>query len=57
MTVQPCEVSWLALERYLLGELEGAAAAQVAEQLNHCAHCQQLRATIEGDLRPLPELP
>lgn len=57
MTEQRCDVSWLRLERYLLGELEGPAAEAVARSLETCAHCQAIQAEIAGDGRPLPELP
>ncbi|HYU16380.1 MAG TPA: zf-HC2 domain-containing protein [Candidatus Acidoferrum sp.] len=53
-------VSWLELERYALGELDGAAAADVAGHLAGCAACREAFGTIEADrdrvLPPLPDL-
>lgn len=57
VSLPSCGVSWLSLERYHLGELEGAAAEAVARSLEACPHCQAMEAEIAGDLRPLPALP
>jgi hypothetical protein len=55
-TGQP--VSWLLLERFHLGELQGDARAQVAAHLDECDACracaESIRAQDALPLRPLP---
>ncbi|HWM85598.1 MAG TPA: zf-HC2 domain-containing protein [Kofleriaceae bacterium] len=50
-------VSWLALERHALGELDAARAAEVAAHLDGCAACRAAYGAIEADRRALPPLP
>lgn len=49
-------VSWLALERHALGELDPARAASVSAHLVGCAACRAVLDQIEGDRRALPPL-
>jgi anti-sigma factor RsiW len=51
-------VSWLALERHALGELDRAGADELARHLDGCAACRAAYAVIEADReRALPPLP
>jgi len=50
-------VSWLRLERYALGELDGAAAGAIRDHLAACPVCHACLARIEADDRALPPLP
>jgi len=52
-----CEVSWLRMEMYLLGEGGEDERTAIASQLQDCAHCQQMAAEIGEDTRSLPVLP
>jgi hypothetical protein len=45
-------ISWLRLERFALGELDGGIGAH----LEGCAACRAVLARIQGDDRPLPRL-
>ncbi|HTE54514.1 MAG TPA: zf-HC2 domain-containing protein [Kofleriaceae bacterium] len=57
-TGQP--VSWLALERHVLGELDADRAGAVQAHLDACAACRAALGVIESDrdraLPPLPDL-
>lgn len=50
-------VSWLALERLALAELDASATATVRAHLDGCAACAGAFARITDDARPLPALP
>ncbi len=50
-------VSWLVLERYRLGELDGAKRAEVDDHLAGCGACRAALAGIDADDRALPPLP
>jgi hypothetical protein len=50
-------VSWLALERHALGELDAVRTAGVGEHLGGCAACRAALGVIEEDRRALPPLP
>jgi len=52
-----CEVSWLRMEMYLLGDGGEAERDMVATRLQDCAHCRQMAAEIREDTRSLPMLP
>ena len=49
-------VSWLLLERFVLGELEGDDRHEVEAHVEHCLTCRQALHTIETDVRPMPAL-
>lgn len=60
MTAAACigePVSWLALERLALAELDATATAAVRAHLEGCAACAGAFARITDDARPLPPLP
>ena len=51
-------VSWLRLERYHLGELDGAERAQIEAHLAGCAACTEALASLaQDDAVALPPLP
>ncbi len=54
-----CEtpVSWLALERYHLGELAAVERAGLDAHLQRCTSCAASLREIDADTRPLPALP
>ena len=59
MTAAACigePVSWLALERLALAELDDATTASVRAHLDGCAACAGAFARITDDARPLPPL-
>ncbi len=62
MSGQVCgqPVSWLALERHALGELDAAAADGVSRHLDGCGACRAAMTAIDSDrdraLPPLPDL-
>lgn len=49
--------SWLTLERYLLGELEGPARGEVEQQLATSERARAMHAAICGDRSTLPARP
>lgn len=60
MTATACigePVSWLALERLALAELDATATAAVRAHLDGCVACAGAFARITDDTRPLPPLP
>lgn len=50
-------ISWLALERYALDELDGRAAARVRGHVDGCPACRAALGRITDDRRVLPALP
>lgn len=54
MTHPSPPLSWLRLERYLLGELSTQERAQVEDHLAHCPQSRDRLQQIRGDTRPLP---
>jgi len=50
-------LSWLTIERYQLGELEGARRSEVAAHLEQCPCCRGCLEQIAADARDLPPLP
>lgn len=57
MTPEPQMVSWLLLERYALGELQGAQLQQVEQALQSDAQARACLAQIRSDMRVMPPLP
>ena len=49
-------ISWLTIEQYCSGELDGARAKQVEAHLQECVFCSQKYESIVADNRPLNPL-